>query len=185
MEILKKAVQNFPQNERVLYYLGSLYDRQGEIDKSVQQMEAILKINPENVDALNYIGYSWTQRGIRLNDAERLLKRALGLRPDNGYIQDSWGWHLFIRGKTSEAIVELEKAVKLKPNEPTILEHLGDAYLKSHLPEKAAIEYADAAKFSEDESMKGKLLEKLNHLPVKPLLKRAMRIHFSHIFSLG
>jgi Tfp pilus assembly protein PilF len=127
-------------------------------------MEAILKLNPENVDAMNYIGYTWTQKGIRLNDAEKLLRRALGLRPDSGYIQDSWGWYLLTRGRVKEAVVELEKAVRLKPNESTILEHLGDAYLRSNLREKALNQYSDAAKYSDDEESKRKLQTKAENL---------------------
>jgi Tfp pilus assembly protein PilF len=113
---------------------------------------------------MNYIGYAWTQKGVRLNDAERLLKRALGLRPDNGYIQDSWGWYLFTRGRVREAVVELEKAAKLKPNEPTILEHLGDAYLRANLVEKAFIQYSDAARYADDETARKKVLLKADGL---------------------
>jgi Tfp pilus assembly protein PilF len=147
-------------------------------------MEAILKLNPENVDALNYIGYTWTQRGIRLNDAEKLLRRALGLRPNNGYIQDSWGWYLLIRGRVKEAVVELEKAARLKPNEPTILEHLGDAYLRSNLREKALTQYSDAVKFAEDEESKRKIQTKADLLrrqlvegkPLSPSEHKAERL---------
>jgi tetratricopeptide (TPR) repeat protein len=162
--ILETAVKLFPEDEKIRYYLGSLYDRQGDSDKGLEQMEAILALNAQNVDALNYIGYTYTQKGIRLNDAERLLKRALGLRPDNGYIQDSWGWYLFVRGRVDEAVVELEKAAKLKPNETTILEHLGDAYLRSNLREKALVRYQDAAKYAEDADTKRKIQLKVDNL---------------------
>ncbi len=161
---LEKGVKIFPDDEKVRYYLGSLYDRQGKVEKSLEQMEAVLKVNPENVDALNYIGYTWTQEGIRLNDAEKLLRRALGLRPENGYIQDSWGWYLYTRGRVKEAVVQLEKAAKLKPNESIILEHLGDAYLRSNLREKALYEYSDAARFADDESSKRKIQIKADTL---------------------
>ena len=164
IQILIKATKEFPEDEKIRYYLGSLYDREGNIDRSLEQMEAILKINPENVDALNYIGYTWTQKGIHLNDAEKLLKRALGLRPDNGYIQDSWGWYLLTRGRVTEAVIELEKAAKLKPNESIILEHLGDAYLRSNLRKKALRQYSDAAKFADDEAAKKKVLIKAENL---------------------
>lgn len=163
-QILQKATQLFPDDEKIHYYLGSLYDHSGDIDKSLEQMEAILRLNPENVDALNYIGYTWTQKGIRLNDAAKLLKRALALKPKNGYIQDSWGWYLFTTGKVKEAVVQLEKAVRLKPNEPTILEHLGDAYLRSNLREKALVQYRDAAKYAENLESRKKLEVKADHL---------------------
>jgi tetratricopeptide (TPR) repeat protein len=164
IQLLKKGVAEFPEDEKIRYFLGSLYDRQGDVDQGLMQMEAILKINPENVDALNYIGYTWTQRGVRLNDAEKYLKRAIRLRPENGYIQDSWGWYLFTCGRVQEAVKELEKAARLKPNESTILEHLGDAYRKSNLPAKALVQYADAVKYAEDEESKKKIMIKVENL---------------------
>lgn len=162
--VLEKAQVKFPEDEKLLYYLGSLYDRQGNIDKSIENMEVLLKLNPNNVDALNYLGYTWTTQGIRLNDAEVLLKKALALKPDNGYIQDSWGWFLFVRGKIGDAIVSLEKAVQMQPKEATILEHLGDAYLRKNLRQKALRRYEDAIKYAEDVSMKQKLEAKMKNL---------------------
>src|SRR5690606_29945886 len=116
-------------------------DKHGEVDKGLAQMEEIILRNPNNSDALNYLGYTWTVQGVKLDEAERLLKRALSLSPENGYIVDSWGWHLLVRGRVDEAIVQLERAASLRPNEPTILEHLADAYLRSNLREKALAKY--------------------------------------------
>lgn len=164
VQILEKASRQFPNDEQVHYYLGGLYDRLGEVDKSLRQMELILSFNPKNVEALNYLGYTWTQKGIRLNDAEKVLRQALGLNPKNGYIQDSWGWYLLTRGRVKEAIVELEKAAKMKPNEPTILEHLGDAYLRSNLREKALTQYMDAAKYADVQEIKKKVQTKVENL---------------------
>lgn len=164
IEVLKEAANRFPEDERILYYLGSLHDRVGETDQGLARMEAILKVNPDNVDALNYIGYTWTTRGVRLDDAEKLLRRAIRLKPGNAFVQDSWGWHLFVRGRTKEAIVELEKAVKLKPDEATILEHLGDAYVKHNLRERAREQYQEAAQFADDADTKRKLEQKIQTL---------------------
>ncbi len=164
VKILEKAVGMFPDDERTKYYLGSLYDRRGETDRGLAMMESILAQNPDNVDALNYVGYTWTVKGIRLADAEKLLRKALKLKPDNGYIQDSWGWYLFTRGRHQEAVVELEKAARLRPNEPTILEHLADAYLKNNLWEKAIAHYREAAKHSEDEGARRKIEGKLRNI---------------------
>ena len=164
IHVLEAGVKLFPEDEKLHYYLGSLYDRNGDVDRGLAQMESILKVNPTNVDALNYIGYTWTQKGIRLDDAENYLRRAMGLRPENAYIQDSWGWYLYVRGRMKQAVVELEKAVKLKPNEPTILEHLGDAYLRSNLREKALNRYKEAVKYTEDVDSKRKIQTKADHL---------------------
>jgi tetratricopeptide (TPR) repeat protein len=163
-KIMETAVEKFPEDEKVRYYLGSLYDRTGDYTKSLEQMEKIIAINPDNVDALNYIGYTWTQQGVRLNDAERVLRKAMALRPNNAYIQDSWGWYLFVRGRLTEAVVELEKAAKLRPNEPTILEHLGDAYVSSNLREKALQQYQEAVRYAEDETARSKVQGKMENL---------------------
>lgn len=162
--ILEKAHKIFPEDEKVKYYLGSLYDRQGNTDKSLEIMESILVTNPHNVDALNYIGYTWTVRGMRLHEAEKMIRRALALKPDNGYVQDSWGWYLYVRGRVPEAVIELEKAARLKPNEPTILDHLADAYLKMNLREKALQKYTDAIKHAEDDDSREKIAKKLETL---------------------
>jgi tetratricopeptide (TPR) repeat protein len=161
---LAAAQTRFPDNEGVIYYLGSLYDRKGDTDKGLEYMEKILTINPNNVDALNYIGYTWTTKGIRLDDAGKVLAKALSLKPDNAYIQDSWGYYLFVRGRNRDAIVALEKAAQTKPDEATILEHLGDAYLKANLEEKALAQYSNAARFAEDEASRRKLVGKVTSL---------------------
>ncbi|MGE0616989.1 MAG: tetratricopeptide repeat protein, partial [Bacteriovoracia bacterium] len=98
----------------------------------------------------------------RMNDAEKLLKKALALKPDNGYIVDSWGWHLFVQGRVTESIVELERAVKLKPEEPTIMDHLGDAYVKANLREKGLEQYRTAASMTTDQELKAKLEGKID-----------------------
>jgi tetratricopeptide (TPR) repeat protein len=162
--ILEQAVGRFPEEEKLLYYLGSLYDRRGDTDKSLEQMERILRVNPKNADAMNYIGYTWTLRGVRMQDAGRLLKKAVTLKPDNGYIQDSWGWYLFVNGRLDEAVVQLEKANQLKPNEPTIMEHLADAYAKANLLEKALSRYQEAEKLTADPEAKRKLASKIESL---------------------
>ncbi|HTL11586.1 MAG TPA: tetratricopeptide repeat protein [Bdellovibrionota bacterium] len=162
--ILEEAVSRFPGHEKLRYYLGSLYDREGKVEKSLTQMQAILELNPENVDALNYIGYTWTVQGVRLEDAEKMLRKAVSLKPDSGYVQDSWGWYLLTRGRVSEAVVQLEHAAKLKPDEPVILQHLGDAYVKSNLWHKAIEEYQEAMKFADDKDTKKGLQDKIDGL---------------------
>jgi len=161
---LEKAVLKFPEDERVRYFLGSLYDREGRVDDGLAQMEALIKFNPDHAEALNYLGYTYTGRGVRLADAERFLKRALQLKPDNGYIIDSWGWYLFTVGKVRDSVVQLEKAVKMKPEESTILEHLADAYVKAGFADRAIRIYADAIKFTEKVEEKSKITGKLESL---------------------
>ena len=81
-------------------------------------------------DALNFIGYTYAERGLQLEEAERLVRKALELKPDNGFIMDSLGWVLYRRGSFEQAVQTLERALVLSPDEPVILEHLGDAQRK-------------------------------------------------------
>ena len=101
----------------------------GEWEKSIKYMKQVIKLNPKNASALNFVGYTYAENGVHLEEAQRLIESALKLKPDDGFIIDSLGWIYFQRGNVEEALKLLEKADKLAPNEPTILEHLGDVYL--------------------------------------------------------
>jgi Flp pilus assembly protein TadD len=77
---------------------------------------------------LNYLGYSWTEQGVNLPQARRMIERAVELRPNDGAIIDSLGWVTFRQGETRKAVALLEKAVELTPSDSTVNLHLGDAY---------------------------------------------------------
>ncbi len=167
ISILEKAKGRFPGNDKIRYYLGSLYDRTGNIKKSLEEMEKILETNPKHADALNYIAYTWTVQGIHLEEAEAYIRRALKIRPDNGYIIDSLGWNLFARGKVKEAVPYLEKASQMKPGEATILDHLADAYLKANLQKKALVQYRKAFDAASDKTLKIKINKKIQNLETR------------------
>ena len=100
-------------------------------------MEVVINLEPENADALNYLGYTYADLGQNLDEAEHLIKQALKYKPDDGYIIDSLGWVYFKKGYYNKALNLLEKAVSLVPDDPAILEHLGDAYMKVDNKRKA------------------------------------------------
>jgi tetratricopeptide (TPR) repeat protein len=77
---------------------------------------------------LNYLGYSWVDKGENLEDGMQMIRRAVEQRPDDGYIVDSLGWAYYRIGDYDQAVKNLERAVELKPEDPTINDHLGDAY---------------------------------------------------------
>ncbi|MGZ6079922.1 MAG: tetratricopeptide repeat protein, partial [Myxococcaceae bacterium] len=110
------------------YALATAYDRQGDADKALAQMRAVLALHADNAAAMNFIGYLLAQKRKDLPEAERLVLRALELRPDTGSFLDSLGWVYFQRGEYQRAVEALERASQLEPDEPVILEHLGDAY---------------------------------------------------------
>ncbi|MFC7551140.1 tetratricopeptide repeat protein [Pseudoroseomonas wenyumeiae] len=87
-----------------------------------------LTLAPEQPYVLNYLGYSWVERGENLTEARQMLERAMALRPEDGNIADSLGWALFKLGDLPGATKWLEKAVELESRNSTINDHLGDVY---------------------------------------------------------
>ena len=92
-------------------------------------MEKTIDLDPTHSEALNYLGYYYVEREIRLEEAMGLIKRAVSLQPDNGYYVDSLAWANYKMGKTDEAVAQLERAVELVPDDPVIVQHLGEVYL--------------------------------------------------------
>ena len=136
-DMLAEGLKLFPDHEKMRYFYGALLDRQGKTDDALVQMLKLLDHSPDHADALNYVAYTWTTQGVRLKDAEEMLKRALKMKPNNPFILDSFGWNQFVLGNNQNALIYLEKAVGLKGDEETILQHLAEAYAKNQMPERA------------------------------------------------
>ena len=157
-DIFKKGLSLSPQDTGLHYKLGILYGKRNKHQESIEEMETVLKLDPDNADAINFIGYSYAERGMRLDEAERLIKEALRLKPDNGYIMDSLGWVYFKQSRVKLAIDYLKRALDLLPEDPTIAGHLGDAYKKDGQMEKALNVYKRALDFNpENNNLKEKI----------------------------
>ncbi|HVP59584.1 MAG TPA: tetratricopeptide repeat protein [Myxococcaceae bacterium] len=128
VSVLTDALKAHPRDEELLYALGTVLERGGATQEALGRMRELLEVNPRNAAALNFIGYTLADHGEQLEEAERLVRRALAIRPDSGAYLDSLGWVQFRRGDVVHATGTLERAAELEPDEPTILEHLGDAY---------------------------------------------------------
>ncbi len=152
VQALRAAVAAHPEDEGLLYALTTAYERAGQADAALAQAKALLALAPDHADALNFVAYAYAEKGVRLDEAERLVRRALEIRPRSGYILDSLGWVHFRRGDFRRAVEVLEKADGLAGPEPTILEHLGDAYHAAARPGEAAAAYRRALKSLGDES---------------------------------
>jgi Flp pilus assembly protein TadD len=137
IDLLKEALKSDPDNPKIHFALGTAYDKAGQVERTILEMEQVLQLDPDNADALNYLGYTFAVQGIRLDEAEQLIQRALKLRPDDGYITDSLGWVYYKQNDIDGAIEQLEKAVELVPEDPIILEHLGDALLRKGQRQRA------------------------------------------------
>jgi tetratricopeptide (TPR) repeat protein len=94
-------------------------------------LEASYKLAPQQPAVLNYLGYAQLERRENIAEAERLIREASRLQPDNAAITDSLGWAYFLRGDLPRAIELLERAARGQPADAAIKEHLGDAYFKA------------------------------------------------------
>ncbi|HMK73033.1 MAG TPA: tetratricopeptide repeat protein [Myxococcaceae bacterium] len=151
--LLTRALDQRPRQESLLFSLAAAYERSGDHQQSITRMREVLALNPDNASALNFIGYTLADQGMDLDEAERMLKRALELRPDTGAFLDSLGWVYFRRHDLARAVPTLERAAALEPDEPVIAEHLGDAYLGQDRKQDAASSYRralEAARTSTD-----------------------------------
>ncbi len=127
LDILKYAVDKHPQDAALRFQLGLAEDHLGHFDAAVQEFQADLAINPKDAGAMNYLGYSYVERGVRLPEAEAMLRKAVEIEPNNGAYLDSLGWARFKQNDPKEAAQWLEKAATLTPD-ALIFDHLGDVY---------------------------------------------------------
>jgi len=141
---LNKGLKKFPNHEKLLFSKGVMHDKAGQFEKSIATMRELVVVNPKNASALNYIGYSYADRGIHLDEALDLVTMAYQIKPDDGYIVDSLAWVYFKQGNPQKALELLLQANKISPNEPVILEHLGDVYLELGAKEKAKNYFQEA-----------------------------------------
>jgi Flp pilus assembly protein TadD len=124
------ATVGIPQRDNwtLFYFRGICYERSKQWPKAEADFKKALELNPDQPLVLNYLGYSWVDQGLNLEEAFKMLRRAVELRPNDGYIVDSLGWAHFKLGQYDKATETLEKAINLKPADPILNDHLGDAY---------------------------------------------------------
>ena len=128
-------------NEVAWLMLGAVYERQKQYEKAENEFKKVLDVNPKNAQVLNYYGYMLADRGLRLDEAQDLIQRAVDLEPQNGAYLDSLGWVYYKQNKLDEAETMLRKALDHEPHDPTIREHLGDVLAKQGRTELAAAEW--------------------------------------------
>jgi tetratricopeptide (TPR) repeat protein len=126
------------------YFRGICEERSKQWSKAEADMRKALELQPEQPHVLNYLGYSWIDQGINLDDGMKMIKRAVEQRPDDGYIVDSLGWAYYRIGNFEDAVKNLERAIDLKPEDPTINDHLGDAYWRIGRTLEAKFQWAHA-----------------------------------------
>ncbi len=136
------------------FLLGSAYERTGQRDKAVAEFRRVLKIQPDFHAALNYLGYTFADAGVNLDEALKLVSRAVTLDPDNGAYVDSLGWTYYRLGRPELARGYLERAARLEPEDAALQEHLGDVYVALGQTERARQAYQRALDLGGDDTEK-------------------------------
>jgi tetratricopeptide (TPR) repeat protein len=163
-EVLKSGLEKFPDQVQLKFFMGTIQDRLGDKEQVIYQMKQVVEMDPNHVQGLNYLAFTYADSGKNLEEAEGLVRRALEIEPHDGYILDTLGWVLFKRGQFDESIRVLETAYKSQPNESVIAEHLGDVYSRSHFNDKAKKMYQKAAELGPDDPKLQELRAKISAL---------------------
>jgi tetratricopeptide (TPR) repeat protein len=164
LETLKKGLSQNRENVDLHYQLGALYDKMGDFEKMVSEMKEVLRLDSNYADAFNYLGYSYVEKDVHLEEALRLIQKAMALKPNMGYITDSLGWAYFKLGDYERAVIELEKANQLTPNDPVITEHMADGYSKLNRMDKAREFYEKALTLNPKPDQIERLKKKIEEL---------------------
>lgn len=145
-----------------LYYArGVSYERLDEWDKAEVDFRKSLELSPDQPSTLNYLGYSLVEKGIKLEEAQELIERAVKGRPNDGFITDSLGWLLYRIGKFDDAVTPMERAVELTPTDPIINDHLGDVYWMTNRFREAQFQWRRALSFDPEEKDAARIRRKL------------------------
>jgi tetratricopeptide (TPR) repeat protein len=126
--VFDRALRDLGPTARVFFEYALYLDRIGDGEGALAKMQEVIARDPQDPFALNYVGYTWADRGENLTQALTYIEEAVRLRPEDGSIRDSLGWVYYRLGDYRRAVEELELAVELLPDDPVIYDHLGDAY---------------------------------------------------------
>ena len=149
------------ENWAIHYSRGIALERDKKWDAAEKDFRKALELRPDDPNVLNYLGYSYLDRGVKLPEARKLIEGAYKQRPNDGYIIDSFGWALFMNGEYDLAVQNLEKAVESTPSDGTINEHLGDAYWKVGRKNEARFQWQRALSFEMEEPQRATIRTKL------------------------
>jgi tetratricopeptide (TPR) repeat protein len=118
------------EKETIHFLRGAMYEKLKKYDEAEAEFRKVLEMNPQNASALNYLGYMFADRNIRLNEALQMITKALDREPGNPAYLDSLGWVYFRLGRFPEAETNLKMSLEKMAKDPTVHDHLGDVYSK-------------------------------------------------------
>jgi tetratricopeptide (TPR) repeat protein len=150
--IRRAAAAGLPERWSMFYDRGVALERAGQWPRAEGDLLHALDLKADQPLVLNYLGYSWVDRGENLDRGLKMIEKAVELRPEDGYIVDSLGWAHYRLGEYEKAAEYLEKATELVPEDPTINDHLGDAYWQTGRLVEARYQWHRALQFGPQEN---------------------------------
>jgi len=145
----------------LLYARGIALERSKQWTRAEADFLEALTFKPNQPYVLNYLGYSWIEKGSNIKRAQEMIRKAAELRPNDGYIIDSLGWGLFKLGKFEKAVQHLERAVELRPQDSILNDHLGDAYWRVGRHREARFQWQRSLSLEPDKDLISKIQQKL------------------------
>lgn len=150
-----------PAHWQIFYARAISHERQAEFDLAVKDFTRALELAPNQPQVLNYLGYSYVERGENLEEALGMIKRAVAAEPKSGYIIDSLAWAYFRLGRYEEALLPMERASLLEPVDPVVTDHLGDVYWAVGRKREAEFQWHRALSFAPSEKDAARIRLKL------------------------
>lgn len=162
IEASRAALERFPDNVDIRFALAAALERSGAPEEAEKEFRAVLAKEPDNAQALNYLGYMFADRGVNLAEAKEMLERAVALDPTSAAFQDSLGWVYFRLGELGLAEKHLTRAAAMEPHDATVQEHLADLFGALGARERAADAYRRALELKpEEEGQRARIEAKL------------------------
>ena len=154
LDAAEKVSTTKPEKEAIYFTRGAMYERLKKYDASEAEFRKVLELDPESAGALNYLGYMLADRGVRLDEAQKMISHALELDPDNGAYLDSLGWVYYRQNRLDDAEHALVRALSKSGigQDPTVHDHLGDVYLKLGKTKDAITQWQASVKEAETET---------------------------------
>jgi tetratricopeptide (TPR) repeat protein len=154
LDAAEKLSETKPDKEAVFFMRGAMYERLKKFDLSEAEFRKVLDMDPDSAGALNYLGYMLADRGVRLDEAQKMISRAVELEPDNGAYLDSLGWLYYRQNRLDDAERALVQALSKNGigQDPTVHDHLGDVYLKLGKTKEAITQWQASVKEAETDT---------------------------------
>ena len=160
-EAIRRIGTPEPRHWALLFARGISHERVGDFASAEKDLRKSLELSPDQPSVLNYLGYSFVDRGENLDEALGMIQRAVAAEPDSGAITDSLAWAYFRLGRYDEAVAPMERAALLEPVDPIVTDHLGDVYWAVGRKLEARFQWHRALSFDPEEKEAIRIRKKL------------------------